>query len=111
MFRHRIWIIAVVGLFLVSGALIGVISSENTSRFERMMQAKALESRGDIRDLAAALARFHSDVGRYPTHTEGLNALVAAPPNAVGWRGPYVRRGLLTDPWGHPYLYRSPGKH
>ena len=26
--------------------------------------------------------------------------------------GPYLRTGLVpNDPWGHPYIYRSPGEH
>jgi general secretion pathway protein G len=27
------------------------------------------------------------------------------------WRGPYLRKAVPEDPWGRPYLYRSPGEH
>jgi general secretion pathway protein G len=50
------------------------------------------------------------DVGRFPTNEEGLNALSAQPAGLKNWRGPYLKR-LPEDPWGHPYLYRFPGRH
>jgi general secretion pathway protein G len=28
------------------------------------------------------------------------------------WRGPYLNKSELPkDPWGRPYVYRSPGQH
>ena len=51
-------------------------------------------------------------MGRYPTSTEGLPALLAAPPGVEHWNGPYVKRNAnLIDPWGHVFNYRSPGEH
>ena len=35
-----------------------------------------------------------------------------SPPQAEAWNGPYLKnRESLTDPWGRPYAYRSPGQH
>ena len=65
-----------------------------------------------IQNVDAALQLFRLDVGRFPTQEEGLNALVAAPPTAPGWNGPYLQKAAaLNDPWGTPYQYRDPGKH
>jgi general secretion pathway protein G len=65
-----------------------------------------------IQNIGAALELYRLDVGHYPSQDEGLNATVAAPPDAAGWNGPYlVKRSALIDPWGQPYLYRNPGKH
>ena len=65
-----------------------------------------------IQNVDAALQLFRLDVGRFPTQEEGLNALVAAPPTAPGWNGPYLQKAAaLNDPWGNPYLYRIPGRH
>jgi general secretion pathway protein G len=25
------------------------------------------------------------------------------------WTGPYLRKAVPNDPWGRPYVYRSPG--
>ena len=65
-----------------------------------------------VQNLASALELYRLDVGRYPTPGEGLAGLVAAPPSAAGWNGPYMPKAqALTDPWGRPYLYKVPGTH
>ena len=62
--------------------------------------------------LGAILDAYLLDVGRYPNQEEGLEALVSAPPGVDRWAGPYLRnKEALTDPWGAPYVYRSPGQH
>ena len=54
------------------------------------------------------LRMFHSDVGRFPTTSEGLIALV----NNPGLKG-YSKDGYLSelpiDPWGNTYKYLCPG--
>ncbi|HME60815.1 MAG TPA: type II secretion system protein GspG, partial [Candidatus Binatia bacterium] len=27
------------------------------------------------------------------------------------WEGPYLKKELPSDPWGKPYIYKSPGEH
>jgi len=61
-----------------------------------------------IESLVTAMELFHIDVGRYPTSTEGLSALVKSPGNIAGWNGPYLAKGdVPQDPWGRPYLYQA----
>ena len=32
--------------------------------------------------------------------------------NLPSWNGPYLKGGQVpNDPWGKPYVYRSPGEH
>ena len=59
------------------------------------------------------LTSYRMHMGDFPTTTEGLQALVSAPPQrADRWRGPYLSEPKLpTDPWGRPYQYRYPGTH
>lgn len=38
-----------------------------------------------------ALEGFKQDIGRYPTESEGLRALVVNP-GIIGWHGPYLDR-------------------
>lgn len=65
-----------------------------------------------IQNVVAALELYRLDVGRYPSPQESLKALVAAPPTANGWNGPYLKKeSALVDPWGDPYLYKVPGDH
>ena len=61
----------------------------------------------DLANLAWAVDAFASDVGRYPTTAEGLSGLLIAPPRTdYYWRGPYLKRPPVTDPWGNAYSYR-----
>lgn len=65
-----------------------------------------------VSQLGTILDMYRLDVGRYPTSEEGLEALLTQPPGLDRWSGPYLqKRESLTDPWGHPYGYRSPGEH
>jgi general secretion pathway protein G len=60
------------------------------------------------------LTAYRLSVGDYPSTEEGLQALVTAPENKQGWRGPYVDSPggkIPLDPWGEPYQYRYPGTH
>jgi general secretion pathway protein G len=59
--------------------------------------------------LEAALDASRADTGRIPTRGEGLRARVNAPPGTAGWKGPYIKRGVPNDPWGHPYVYHPGG--
>ena len=36
---------------------------------------------------------------------------MAAPPGEPAWSGPYLKKVVPPDPWGHPYVYTSPGEH
>lgn len=71
--------------------------------------AKAKTAGVQIADLDKALELFKLDVGRYPSSEEGLDALVKRPGTVNGWTGPYLKGGVPTDPWGHPYRYANPG--
>ncbi len=64
-----------------------------------------------IESLVTSLELFHIDVGRYPTTTEGLEALVKPVGTMTGWKGPYLTKTTVPlDPWGKAYLYQAPGK-
>lgn len=74
--------------------------------------ARSDTARIQIEKLSGILDLYRLEVGRYPTDQEGLRALVDKPAQADAWNGPYLKnRESLTDPWGVPYAYRSPGQH
>ena len=73
-------------------------------------ESKAKAAKIQIESFASALDLYYLDLGRYPNSSEGLAALTRSN-NAPGWNGPYLRGGVVpNDPWGHGYLYRSPGE-
>src|SRR5687767_1466794 len=85
--------------------ILAMLASIATPRITKYLsKAKTQSARIQVDALAAAVDAFHLDVGRFPTQEEGLAALVARPPDASGWDGPYVKkRESLIDPWRHAY--------
>jgi general secretion pathway protein G len=62
--------------------------------------------------LGTALDSFRLDVGRYPTSSEGLEALLSPVSDADEWNGPYLKKDEIPeDPWNVAYIYESPGNH
>lgn len=95
---------------LVVMVIIGLLAALVTPRFIRQEEkAKLKAARAQIALLGAALDMFRLDVGRYPTSQEGLEALRERPSGAGRWDGPYLKKETPRDPWGNPYVYRSPG--
>ena len=75
-----------------------------------LTDARIKAARLQIEALTSALDLYYLDLGRYPSSNEGLAALTRGN-NAPGWNGPYLRGGVVpNDPWGHSYVYRSPGQ-
>ena len=70
-------------------------------------------TRSDLTTFSTALEMFHGDCGRYPTTTEGLEALVARSVSIPSgkWHKYLDVDRLPLDPWSHHYIYISPGLH
>jgi general secretion pathway protein G len=74
-------------------------------------EAKVKAAKIQIESLGSALDLYFLDTGQYPSSSEGLDALVQRPGAATGWNGPYLKGNVVpSDPWGKPYVYRSPGQ-
>ncbi len=96
---------------LVVMVILGLLAALVGPRmFGHVGAANQKAAKTQIEMLGQALDAFRLDVGRYPTTTEGLNALVTNP-GVEGWSGPYLKKGLPNDPWKRPYVYQSPGVH
>jgi general secretion pathway protein G len=74
-----------------------------------LSESKVKAAKIQMQSFSSALDLLYLDTGRYPSSAEGLAVLVK-PTNAMaGWNGPYLKGGNVpNDPWGKPYLYRSP---
>ena len=77
----------------------------------KVSSAKQKAAKAQIELFGTALDTFRIDVGRYPTTEEGLKALREKPSGAEEWQGPYLPKEIPLDPWGRPYIYKSPGEH
>ena len=98
---------------LVVLAIIATLASlVGPELFRNAGDAKVQATRSQIEMLSLALDNYRLDNDQYPTSEHGLRALRVVPPLGEpprNWRGPYLRREVPVDPWGRPYLYRSPG--
>jgi len=95
---------------LVVMVIIGLLAGFVAPRyFAQVGRSQVKVARAQIDALDKALDQFRLDLGRYPTTEEGLQALVVQPSGQQAWAGPYLKKGVPPDPWGHPYLYQQPG--
>ncbi len=106
--RRAFTLLEMLLVLVIITALAGVVAPRFARRSE---QARITAVLADIATLELALESFEIDTGRYPTTEEGLRALIQEPANVRQWNGPYIRRGVPSDPWGNPYQYRQPGVH
>lgn len=74
-----------------------------SDRLFEEIDAKRLETLRLMYPVVESLDKFKHDVGRYPSNTEGIGALVHNP-GAPGWNGPYVAT-FPVDAWGTPFRF------
>ena len=79
--------------------------------FRNVERARQTTAKVQIQEFESVLDTYRLDVGRYPANEEGLQALRSRPGNLEKWDGPYLRKDVPMDPWGHAYVYRFPGQH
>ena len=101
--RRGFTLLEVMVVIVILGLLAGIVAVKTRSY---IVLSKQNAARVEIAKIREALEAFYAVYNRYPTNEEGIKALV----------DPSERfpQGLLNkvpkDPWGHPYLYNSPGK-
>jgi general secretion pathway protein G len=93
-------------VIVIIGLLAGYVAPKY---FSQVGKSEIQVARAQVESLEKALDQFRLDMRRYPTAEEGLAALTDKPANAAGWSGPYLKKAVPTDPWGHAYVYRTPG--
>jgi general secretion pathway protein G len=79
--------------------------------FRNVERGRQTVAKAQISEFESVLDQYRLDVGRYPSTEEGLQALRARPSGVENWDGPYLRKEVPADPWGHLYVYRCPGQH
>jgi general secretion pathway protein G len=97
---------------MVVVVIIGLLAAMVAPSFMGQIDTAAINrARQDIRGIETALNLYRLDNFRYPSTTEGLEALVTNPGEAIApnWRQSLPR--VPIDPWDQPYQYASPGQH
>jgi general secretion pathway protein G len=96
---------------LVVVIIIGLLAGFVAPRyFSQLGKSEVNIAKAQIDALEKALDQYRLDTGRYPSAELGLKALIERPVAEPKWNGPYLRKALPLDPWGKPYLYRTPGE-
>ena len=76
-------------------------------------EARRTAAAVQIREIENALDIYRLHNGFYPTTEQGLEALVTKPstnPQPKKYvEGGYMKK-IPMDPWGNPFIYRSPGE-
>ena len=92
----------------ILGLLIGLVAP---AALRQLGSAKEKIAHQSIERLAGVLDIYKLDVGNYPTTDQGLQALITQPSGVTHWNGPYLKgEKVPEDPWGHPFIYRSPSQ-
>jgi general secretion pathway protein G len=95
-------------VIIIIGALAAMVMPRLTGRSE---QARSAAAKADIQaNIATGLKLYELDNGGFPSTEEGLKALMSQSSGAGNWNGPYLEKEPI-DPWGRPYVYKSPGTH
>jgi general secretion pathway protein G len=97
-------------VIVVIGMLAGLVGP---MIFRHVGDAKVSAAKAQLELFGLALDQYRLDNDYYPSTAQGLEALRTLPagePTARDWRGPYIRKPIPLDPWGRPYIYKSPGE-
>lgn len=95
-------------VIVILGLLAGYVAPRY---FAQVGKSEIKVAQAQIEGLGKALDQYRLDTGHYPSTEQGLAALMERPSSEAKWDGPYLKKALPPDPWGKPYMYRSPGEH
>ena len=104
--RSAFTLIELLLVLVILGVLAAVVVPKFTGRTE---DAKIKACQAEMSGVMTALGTYEVDCGSYPTTDQGLLALVQNP-GIDAWKRPYLPK-VPVDPWGHDYIYRSPGSN
>ena len=90
---------------VIIGLLVGYVAP---MYFKQVGKSEVKVARAQIEAFGKALDQYRLDSGHYPTTEQGLQALITKPADETRWDGPYLKKGVPTDPWGAAYAYKRP---
>jgi general secretion pathway protein G len=104
--RQGFTLIELMIVVVILGLLATTIMPKILSKPDKTRVAKA---KFEIRAIETALGFFKIDNGRFPTTSEGLQALVSNPGGLPDYDPDGYLPKVPLDPWKNNYIYISPG--
>jgi general secretion pathway protein G len=104
-------LIEIMVVVFILALLAGIVVPKIMGRTD---EARRTATKVQIKNIEEGLHLYKLDNGTYPSTEQGLSSLLTKP--TIGaipqhWReGGYLPK-LPKDPWGHDYVYISPGGH
>lgn len=100
-------LIEIMVVITIMGMLMGLVGVKVLSV---LADAKVDNTRNQIKAIENMLVMFKLDNGRFPTTTEGLQALISAPPGVKKAGKQYLNSDTVPlDGWDNDFLYFCPG--
>ena len=99
--------LVVVAIIATLAALVG------PAIFRNLGDSKVSAARSQVELYGLALGSYRLDNDQYPSSEQGLEALRTKPTGGElprNWRGPYLTKLVVPDPWGRPFIYAGPGR-
>jgi general secretion pathway protein G len=93
-------------VMVIIGLLVGYVAP---MYFKQVGKSEVKVARAQIESFGKALDQYRLDTGHYPSTEQGLAALITKPADEQRWDGPYLKKGVPSDPWGQAYTYKRPG--
>ena len=105
---HGFTLIELLVVIIILAILAAVVIPRVIGRTD---DAKIAAATANVSTFDGELEKYKLDTGSYPSSDQGLNALMSDMVQNGKWNGPYIKGTMPNDPWGHPYIYKSPGDH
>jgi general secretion pathway protein G len=96
---------------MVVVVIIGLLVAAVAPQFIRQIDtAEINRAKTDLRSIETSLNLYRLDNFRYPSTSDGLEALVTNPGEATAPNWKQYLPKVPVDPWQRPYQYASPGQ-
>lgn len=92
---------AVVVIIAILAAIIG------PRIFSQVNKTQQVRAKQDIEAISRAISMFRLDTNQFP---QDLKELQRNENDLKGWRGPYLKKASIKDPWDNNYQYITPGQ-
>ncbi len=97
-------------ILVVLAIMAGMIAVVAPNILDRAGEAKVKTARTEMANIAMALNLYKLDNFRYPSTSQGIEALTSKPsgsPEPKNYKSGGYMKKMPIDPWGTPYLYFS----